>query len=189
MAGKRRERIDQKLADSFKELASHKSVERITIKEITDKAGVIRPTFYNHFEDKYHLLAWIVDQELIKPIIPPIQNGQFSEAMTQLFYIMQEEKAFYMHAAKMEGQNSFRELIESRIRDALRQGIDEKIAEKNPENPWMTPQHLAGFYAQGVSYILLTWIESGMEISPEKLAELYLFLITRSLKDVLADMN
>ena len=51
--------IDQLLADSFKELAQAIPIEKITIKQITDKAGVIRPTFYNHFQDKYELLEWI----------------------------------------------------------------------------------------------------------------------------------
>ena len=47
---------DRVLADSLKALVVQKPVEKITIKEITDKAGVIRPTFYNHFQDKYELL-------------------------------------------------------------------------------------------------------------------------------------
>ena len=51
---------DQILADSLKALVLKKPVEKITIKEITDKAGVIRPTFYNHFQDKYELLEWII---------------------------------------------------------------------------------------------------------------------------------
>ena len=47
------------LAESFKELVLEKLVEKITIKEITDRAGVTRVTFYNHFQDKYELLEWI----------------------------------------------------------------------------------------------------------------------------------
>ena len=48
--------IDQLLAKSLKEIAVRRPVEKITIKEITDKAGVIRPTFYNHFQDKFELI-------------------------------------------------------------------------------------------------------------------------------------
>ena len=48
--------IDVLLAKSFKELVAKTPIEKITIKQITDKAGVIRPTFYNHFQDKYELL-------------------------------------------------------------------------------------------------------------------------------------
>ena len=48
--------IDQLLAKSLKEIAVRRPVEEITIKEITDKAGVIRPTFYNHFQNKFELI-------------------------------------------------------------------------------------------------------------------------------------
>ena len=37
--------VDRLLIKSFKELALHDPIEKITIKEITDGAGVIRPTF------------------------------------------------------------------------------------------------------------------------------------------------
>ena len=59
MTGQGKSAIDTLLAESFKELALKQPIEKITIKEITDKAGVIRPTFYNHFQDKYDLLEWI----------------------------------------------------------------------------------------------------------------------------------
>ena len=74
--------IDTLLSESFKELAKTKAIEKITIKEITDKAGVIRPTFYNHYQDKYELLEWIVEKELIMPMVPLIDRGQLKEAVT-----------------------------------------------------------------------------------------------------------
>ena len=55
MNGQAKMPVDQMLADSLKELALIRPMEKITIKEITDKAGVIRPTFYKHFQDKYEL--------------------------------------------------------------------------------------------------------------------------------------
>ena len=70
--------IDTLLAESFKELAMQRSIEKITIKEITDKAGVIRPTFYNHFQDKYELLEWIINQDLIEPMKPLMRKNLLS---------------------------------------------------------------------------------------------------------------
>ena len=65
MNGQAKIPVDQMLADSLKELALSRSLEKITIKEITDKAGVIRPTFYNHCQDKYELLEWIINKDLL----------------------------------------------------------------------------------------------------------------------------
>ena len=56
--------IETKLAVSLKGLVTKMPFEKITIKQIADGAGVIRVTFYNHFQDKYDLLAWIVRREI-----------------------------------------------------------------------------------------------------------------------------
>ena len=72
MSGQNRTNIDRLLAENFKELACQRPIEKITIKEITDRAGVIRPTFYNHFQDKYELLEWIIMEEVLTPIKPDL---------------------------------------------------------------------------------------------------------------------
>ena len=59
---------------------------------------------------------------------------------------------------------------------------------KKPINKWLTPEHLSEYYTQYMTYILMTWIQSGMEIPPEELAQVYDFIISRSLSDVLEDM-
>lgn len=95
MTGQGKSAIDTLLAESFKELALKQPIEKITIKEITDKAGVIRPTFYNHFQDKYDLLEWIIDKELLEPVEPLIQNGMINEALVLLFGSIERDKEFY----------------------------------------------------------------------------------------------
>ena len=41
------------LSEGLYILMQQKPFEKITIKQICDKTGVIRGTFYNHFMDKY----------------------------------------------------------------------------------------------------------------------------------------
>ena len=89
---------DALLAGSFKKLALHQPIEKITIKEITDDAGVIRPTFYNHFQDKYELLEWIIKTELLEPVRPLIENEMINEALLLLFINIEKEQKFYMQA-------------------------------------------------------------------------------------------
>lgn len=115
MTGQGKSAIDTLLAESFKELALKHPIEKITIKEITDKAGVIRPTFYNHFQDKYELLEWIIDTQLIAPAEPLIQNGMVNEALILLFSNIEKEKEFYQKAIHLEGQNSFESIAQSCI--------------------------------------------------------------------------
>ena len=46
------------LADSFRELAETKSVDKITVRDIADNCGYSSATFYRQFKDKYDLIAW-----------------------------------------------------------------------------------------------------------------------------------
>lgn len=46
------------LADSFRELAQTRSVDKITVKDITENCGYSSATFYRQFKDKYDLIAW-----------------------------------------------------------------------------------------------------------------------------------
>ena len=103
MTGQGKSAIDTLLAESFKELAKKHPIEKITIKEITDLAGVIRPTFYNHFQDKYELLEWIIRTELLEPVKPLIQNGMIDQALIIIFAGIEKEKDFYTKASRLEG--------------------------------------------------------------------------------------
>lgn len=56
MTGQGKSAIDTLLAESFKELALKQPIEKITIKEITDKAGVIRRHFTIIF--RTNMICW-----------------------------------------------------------------------------------------------------------------------------------
>ena len=49
----------QALAKGLKATLEHKSLDRVTVGDITTFCGLNRQTFYYHFEDKYALLNWI----------------------------------------------------------------------------------------------------------------------------------
>ena len=84
----------QTLAESLKKLLPHHSFEKITIKDITDAAGFIRPTFYNHFKDKYDLVEWIFTEEVIRPGEQLFDVGLFREGIRLMLANMEKEKDF-----------------------------------------------------------------------------------------------
>ena len=46
------------LAQSLQEIMATTPLEKISVNDIVDHAGVGRNTFYYHFEDKYDLVNW-----------------------------------------------------------------------------------------------------------------------------------
>jgi len=48
------------LEDAFMEVMAEKGFQSVSVKDITDRAGVNRATFYAHFGDKYELLDYSI---------------------------------------------------------------------------------------------------------------------------------
>ncbi len=177
--------IDALLAASFKEIAVHKPIEKITIKEITDKAGVIRPTFYNHFQDKYELLEWIVKQELIFPMKPLIQGKHIKEAVTGSMNAMLSEKVFYTNANKLSGQNSFREILFIAVKELLMDFIGKEEFEKNIPYKWLTAEVLASFISEWICYAITQWIEGGMKIPVDEIVGTFIYISYHSILELM----
>lgn len=184
-----KETVDKLLAESFKELGLVEPIDKITIKEITDKAGVIRPTFYNHFQDKYELLEWIIRTEILEPIMPLFQGGFIKEGFTLIFTNVAKDKEFYSKAARLEGQNSFESIIKSCIKEIIYSYIVERAGENAKIRGWLTPDWLADYYAQSMSFVVITWIKQGMSIPPAEIADVYNGIMNQSMDDIIKKME
>ncbi len=53
----------QALADSLKRLLTHRTLDRITVQDVAEGAGISRKTFYYHFHDIYDLVEWLLTEE------------------------------------------------------------------------------------------------------------------------------
>lgn len=183
-----KETMDTLLAESFKELACQQPIEKITIKAITDKAGVIRPTFYNHFQDKYELLEWIIQVQILEPIRPLIHAGMVDEALILIFTLLKKEKEFYEKAVRLEGQNSFEDIVKKCVEDILLEVIRSKSSSARKKHPWLTPEHIAQYYAQSMCFVVINWIKSGMTVEPEEITDIYNYMMTRSMSQVIEEL-
>jgi probable dihydroxyacetone kinase regulator len=172
------------LSDSFKELVLEKPVEKITIKQITDRAGVIRVTFYNHFQDKYELLEWICREEIINPTRILLQNNMQREAVTFIFTAILKNKGFYSHVAHTTGQNSFKSIMRDLISEMIMESFLTNKNAKAGKYSWVTTKWIADYYAQGFTFVLMSWIEKDMNIPPEDMVHIYEMITNHSVIDL-----
>lgn len=182
--------IETALADSLKKLAVSEPFEKITIQEIAQGAGVIRVTFYNHFKDKYGLLEWIVETQILDPVRVLFSNTMYREAVILIFTNLQKEKEFYMHVARMHGQNSLSEIAQRALYKLLIGMFgDQDLMTKSRTHPWLTPEYAALYYSHSMAFVVMEWIRSGMTGSPEEMGSLYYYIGTRSLTDIMEELK
>ena len=161
------------LADSLKELMLRTSFEKITIQDITKNAGVIRPTFYKHFADKYALLEWIFTNEIIEPTIPLIEADMLKEAIDLMLRQIERNFKFYAKVARIEGQNSFEKIaLDGFSKLFLEIFILKDTFATNDFKP-ITPEILARYYANGLTFIIISWLSGDPAVPAALIGEIY----------------
>lgn len=83
------------LADSFRTLVLTVPFQKISIKMITDGAHVIRPTFYNYFQDKYEVIEFLFDRDIGSKVEVMIENDMEQEAIKLMFICFEKNKEYY----------------------------------------------------------------------------------------------
>lgn len=179
---------EQRLMESFKALVKQCPVEKITIKQITDGAGVIRPTFYNHFHDKYEVVERVIRTEIVAPMAPLLANDMVDAAVTLMFSNVLREREFYRSVIRMEGQNSCESIIVQCIREVLLQYIGNRISGPKNHN-WFTPEMIAEYYARCMAFVIVEWVRRDMPVPPAEMAQIYHLINTSSLDDIIRQLK
>jgi Transcriptional regulator len=173
------------ITNAFKKLMIGHDFDKITIKMIADEAGIIRPTFYRHFQDKCDVLEWIVQTQLIEKAEILLEGGMNIEAVTFLFNVMLEERPFYRKAFMVTGQNGFAEMLTHKISLLFIKQLDAKALTMPNGNRFLTKEVVAVKYAMDLSNTLSIWVKNApSDASAIEAAQAYVWLATHSLIDL-----
>lgn len=160
------ERTKQTLATAFCDLYTKKSIDKITIKEITVHAGYNRSTFYQYFTDVYDLLNYIEDDLLtaMKQSWKTESGALLSPDLGQLLLLF-ENKEHYLRAVFGDyGSIHFLERLKREL------PLDE-IKKLFPQEEKLLPYLLEFHIATSLS-LFRVWLKNGKDIPADVLFEL-----------------
>lgn len=146
------------LSNALFELLKEKNFSQIKISEICDRALVHRTTFYNHFEDKYDLLRYILENihKDIKSKVNKIDGIVEYYASIARLYIQEIKKSpeLFSIAIATNDISSFM-FQEVYIKD-----LEKELAIYKYKIP---PRYVAKFYVPAVISLVNEWIRTGMK--------------------------
>lgn len=172
------------IGESLKVLMRNHPFEKITIKMITDEAGVIRPTFYNYFCDKYEVVEWIFNEYIIEKVRAMFEQKMYTEGLKLLFVCMKNDCTFYRKAFEITGQNAFTDIIRNSLHNLFLSEMSEIYIENQTNNPLVTAELVAAFYANSLSNLLQMWIQSNnQQCTAENMVEAYAYLLSHRIQD------
>lgn len=174
------------LGEKFKELVAKKGFDKLTIKMITDAAGVIRPTFYNYFQDKYEVMEWLLKEEIFKGVSELIETDHAMDSLQLLFQRFDKDKAYYEKVFDVTGQNSFEEMLYQEIVQMERILIRHHPLRHLKDMPHIREDVFLEFHAVSLMNGIKYWIKRDREpVSADDALEFYRYMMSHSVLDLI----
>lgn len=151
------------LVKALFELLAEKSIDKISVLDICDRAAVHRTTFYKHYEDKYDLLTYSLNkwQEEILP--ESILSMDFESAklfslhiMTNIIENFDSKKDLFLRILTNNQYTVMPRLIINALGDRLRFLADNTNLIQNEVPVEIT----AMFFSGGFSSLIIWWLSN-----------------------------
>ena len=160
----------QRLATSFKELLSKKSIEKITISDLTNSCGINRQTFYYYFTDIYDLMRWIYLTESEAAVSGKNTYTTWQEGLLRVFNYLSENKDFVMRTQSTGNQYILEDLLSIHV-DSVVINVVREFSKAHTIST-ESVNYIIAFYRYAVSGMILGWVKSGMKETPETMVKI-----------------
>lgn len=153
------------MAESLKKLLSQKTLDKITVKEITDDCGVKRQTFYYHFKDIYDLLEWTFIQEGEQFIDRDRICETWQDVYLEVFRYIEKNRNFTINAYNSVGREHLERYLYQIVYDLIARFIHQMDKEGKISRD--DRDFICDFYKFGLVGIILEWLGRGMKEDPQ----------------------
>lgn len=171
-------RTKREILYALTQLMEQKSIDEITVREITDLAGINRGTFYLHYVDKYDLMEKSVNNLIIELrdmgvyiINSKEVDGSLEEreeeiisSIASIFEYVQENSRFIRSLLSNNSTYSFHH----KFNEILKDSFMEEIQIADPKIPSL---YLAAAISYSYQGLINTWLMADMKESPRQMGE------------------
>ncbi len=160
------EQTRKNLIEAFWSIYTTKRIDKITVKEITNKAGYNRGTFYEYFQDVYEILEVIENLSLptLDELPPLVEVNSNSPTIINSFMTLYHEKyKFYNHLLGDNGDPAFQRKLKNSLKSSIILALKNKEEIDLEEIDFMLEYILSGMIG-----ILIYMFQQKPNLSEEK---------------------
>lgn len=164
---------EQKILEIFSELLSEKEVSQITVREICEKAGINRSSFYLHFQDVYDLLEKLEYFTMLKSgqiFSDPSGDYHLQDRFVRFFDFIQDHQDFFK--AYLNDQHEMH-ILNGVLGPSASSKYHEVIHELGYESGRELAYHNA-FFQAGLTAMVREWLNAGCPETTKELGEILL---------------
>lgn len=198
-------RTRQFLREALMTVVIEKPFRDLTIRDITESAGINRATFYLHYEDKYALLedcAYELFTEIrsaveekfgFKPDLSELKPfKEHHNRMDIVLHHIQRHSLFYKAMLAKDGDLLFYNLFRDTASTWIRSQITELLTSQNQQVDDDLIEMMVRFQSAGNFDVISWWLENDMhipiDVMAQRLASITMPPLIRMLKDNVNDL-
>ena len=155
--------------EAFCELYKTTPIEKITVKELVQRAGYSRATFYNYFRDAYDLLEYVENEfitSLLDTITANIENHKDFDNFICVFVDLVKSKETHLNVF-MNSSNHLPFVERLKV-----EAVPLLLSAFNVSRNNATARYALEFYISGMIPLIGTWLKRNQDLSTEDLAQL-----------------
>jgi AcrR family transcriptional regulator len=170
------------LAEALYSLLEEKPFDDLSVIDICERAMIHRTTFYRHFEDKYHLMAFCTQKltEKLAAASSAVRDGSNPRAyhldvIRQVVHFYAEHKKMVLLLADRSRSNTVFNTVHEVISAASRKSLEE---EKKKGVSFRVPiPVITEYYIGAIMSLTVWWLRNSMPYSEDELMH-YIDMLT-----------
>lgn len=150
------------IISTFEELLNERPLSKITVKDIVERCGINRNTFYYHFEGIPSLLEAMAVNLADEIIAAHAKFGSPMDCVTPIVRYCEAHRTEILHIYRSVPRDRFQTQLDRVALYFVRRYVDTTTADLFPESSreW---ELLIRFYKCALVGVLLDWLDAGMK--------------------------
>lgn len=103
--------MKQMISNTMAGLLEHKSVDKITVKELVEACGISRQAFYYHFQDIMDVIEWAMAQALQEAVDVSLAAPTPQEALETVILSLRKNKRMIQHLMSSQRRSEIERLL------------------------------------------------------------------------------
>lgn len=151
------------LKQALSELLEEKHLDKVTVKELCEKADINRTTFYRNYEDVYDLFG-SMERELVEA---SFESGDMASDRFSLLRVIYNNQAFYREFFRSRLQSTYIEDTIAQMSEQMKSILKERGAYDEKTFPV-----LYRYNVEGALGVIRGWLDEGCPQQPDELGRI-----------------
>ena len=179
----------QAMAMALKQLMMHKSLEKISIREIMESCGMKRQNFYYHFDDIYDLVRWTFREETVS-LLGSREGARFwQDGLLCLFHHLRENQLVYRCALRSLERDFLKQIFMDEIYPMVQRVAEEVLTELDFSPPEKDRRMILQFYVIALAAVIESWLMGELDYTPEELISFADTMLTDHIRGAMMRLN